>query len=236
MAPLTALSITSGFSSYLSFETLSKWFLNSSTVSFILLVASLSLVPSCLKHLYTFPILPLALPSSHSSITPSPRNHLRSNPFRNIFNSFVASLISPLILATSSFSCSMPLPLLALSLLLAFSISTLSFFLLFTFSVITSILSSTSLSLPTVHGLATPLGTTQTTHLLHSLHQHLCHLTPAPFPSTLPSLTCFLFVLHPLFLIHQPLPSHPRHPPFSPHFHSPSSPLHIQSHAYRPMV
>ena len=51
-APLTALSITSGLSSYLSLETLSKWLLNSSTVSCILLAAGLSLNPSRLKHLH----------------------------------------------------------------------------------------------------------------------------------------------------------------------------------------
>ena len=69
----------------------------------------------------------------------------RSNPFKNLFNSFLASLISPLILPTSSSSCSTPLPLLALSLLLAFNNPTLSFLLL-TLSVIPSILSQ-SLSL-----------------------------------------------------------------------------------------
>ena len=84
-----------------------------------------------------------------------PRHHSRSNPFRNLFNSFLNSLISSLILPTSSSCCSTPLPLLALSLLLAFSILTLSFLLL-TLSVIPSFLSSISLSLPTVQRLATP--------------------------------------------------------------------------------
>ena len=40
----------------------------------------LSLVPSRLKHLYISLIQPLALASSHSSITP--RHHSRSNPFQ----------------------------------------------------------------------------------------------------------------------------------------------------------
>ena len=142
----------------------------------------------------------------------------------------------PLILPNSSSSCSTPLPLLALSLLLAFSIPTLSF-LLITLSAISSILSSISLSLPTVQGLATPLFPNPT-HLLHNLHQHLRHLAPAPFlfPSALSSLSRFLLILRPLFLIHQPLPPHPRHSPFFPHFHPPSSQFHIQSHAYRSIV
>ena len=145
----------------------------------------LSLVPSRLKHLYISPILPLSLVSAHSSITP--RHHSRSNPFRNLFNSFLASLISPLFLPTSSSSCSTPLPLLALSLLLAFSIPTLSFLLL-TLKMIPSILSSISLSLPTVHGLANPLfpklhtsstvftNTSATSLLPHSCSPLLSHL------------------------------------------------------------
>ena len=101
-------------------------------------------------------------------------------PFRNLFNSFLASLISLLILETSSSSCSTPLLLLALSLLLAFIIPTLSFLLL-TLSVIPSILSSISLSLPTVHGLATPLfpkphtsSTVFTNTSATSLQPHSC--------------------------------------------------------------
>ena len=69
-----------------------------------------------------------------------------------------------------------PLPLLALSLLLAFNNPTLSFLLL-TLSVIPSILSSTSLSLPTVHGLATPLfpnPQTSSTVFATSLQPHSC--------------------------------------------------------------
>ena len=49
--------------------------------------------------------------------------------------------------------------------------------------------------------------TIYTTHVLHSLHHHLCHLAPAPFPfpSTFLSLSCFHFMLHLLFLNYQPL-------------------------------
>ena len=180
-AALTALSITSGLSSYLSFETLSKYSLNSSTVSCKLLTAGLSLVPRRLKHLYIPPILVLALTSTHSSITPLHRSH--SNLLRNLSNSFLSPSIFP--------SPSQP-PLLIVPFPFLLSTSSHSAYSSLTLTVIPLIPSSISLSFPIVLLLATPLlfrpytfSAVFTSTFATSLHPH----SSSPQPSHL----CLVF-------------------------------------------
>ena len=121
-----------------------------------------------LTHLSISLILPLAPTSSYSYITPLHQS--RSSPFRSVFSSFLASLISSFTLCTSSSNCSTILVLLSLNILLAFSMLTLSLFFLLL-----------SIIPPIVHGLSTPfLFKLHTSSAVFasgsatSLHPHSC--------------------------------------------------------------
>ena len=155
------------------------------------------LISRHLTHLSISLILPLAPASSYSYITPLHQS--RSSSFRSVFSSFLASLISSFTLCTSSSNCSTILVLLALNILLAFSMLTLSLFFL-----LLSIISQLSMGSPI------PFYLSYTPPLLSSPVVPPPPSIPTPVP--LPSLPWFLLILNLLFRIQQSLPPHPRHP------------------------